>query len=319
MIALPIVEDAIIFPRMTDLESPPPQPSLTDDAVGLQSEARRSSWSSTDAIVYALGVGAGADGRDLRFTTENSAGQEQRALPTMAVVVGQRASVYRMLPRMDWTKVIHAEQTIELFAPLPAQGELSNVARVAEVWDKGTAAMLVTECDADDAETGQLLLRTRWAAFIRGAGGWGGQRGPASDWARPERAPDVVVSARTSPDQALVYRLSGDRNRLHSDPAFAARAGFDRPILHGLCTYGFAGRALLEKVCHGDPDRFGRMHGRFSAPVFPGDELHTAIWTAADGRAVFETSTQDGSVALTHGEFSVRGSSSHQPAAMPRN
>ncbi|MCW2951989.1 MAG: 3-alpha,7-alpha, 12-alpha-trihydroxy-5-beta-cholest-24-enoyl-CoAhydratase [Conexibacter sp.] len=297
---------------MPELEPPRPQPSLTDDAVGLQSERRRSSWSSTDAIVYALGVGAGAD--ELRFTTENSAGHEQRALPTMAVVVGQRASVYGMLPRMDWTKVIHAEQTIELFATLPAQGELSNVARVAEVWDKGTAAMLVTECDADDPENGRLMMRTRWAAFIRGAGGWGGRRGPASDWARPERAPDVVVSARTRPDQALAYRLSGDRNRLHSDPAFAARAGFDRPILHGLCTYGFAGRALLETVCHGDPDRFGRMHGRFSAPVFPGDELRTAIWTTADGEAVFETSTQDGSVALTHGEFSVRGRSTG-PAA----
>ncbi len=282
-------------------------PRVTDAYVGLASDPVQSEWGSTESIIYALGVGAGAGQEDLPFVTENSTDLPQQALPTQAVIVGQRASVYRSLPRMDWTKVIHVEQTIEMFSTLPAAGRLINVARVAAVWDKGKAAMLVTECDGTDVDSGDLLMRTSWAAFIRGAGGWGGEKGPNPQFAAPERQPDATVTGLTASNQALIYRLSGDRNRLHSDPRFARRAGFDRPILHGLCTYGFAGRALLATVCEGDPERFGRMHARFSSPVFPGDELTTAVWIDDDGeRAVFQTTTQDGSVALTHGEFSAR-------------
>jgi acyl dehydratase len=138
--------------------------------------------------------------------------------------------------------------------------------------------------------------------FIRGAGGFGGERGPSGPRNEaPDRAPDVEISYQTSSDQALVYRLSGDRNPLHADPEFAKLAGFDRPILHGLCTYGFTGRALLHGLCDSDPARFTSMEGRFSAPVFPGDELTVSMWRTADGEAVFTTRTQNGQAVITEG------------------
>jgi acyl dehydratase len=137
--------------------------------------------------------------------------------------------------------------------------------------------------------------------FIRGEGGFGGDRGPSAAWERPEREPDQRVSSQTRPDQALLYRLSGDRNPLHSDPAFAARAGFPRPILHGLCTYGVTGRLLLHALCGSDPGRFRSMRARFSRPVLPGARLTVSIWV--DGAtATFQTSDDDGQVVIDHGE-----------------
>jgi acyl dehydratase len=143
------------------------------------------------------------------------------------------------------------------------------------------------------------------AAFIRGEGGFGGDRGPSGKAEAPERAPDHTVIYATRPDQALLYRLSGDRNPLHSDPKFAARGGFDRPILHGLCSYGFTGRALLHSVCGSDPDRFVGMSARFSKPVFPGEELTVSIWELGDGRAFFRTSTPAGTV-IDGGQLTYR-------------
>ena len=158
-------------------------------------------------------------------------------------------------------------------------------------------------CESRDPQSGELLLRTKMSAFIRGEGGFGGDRGPAGGRnAPPDRAPDHVVSYETRPDQALIYRLSGDRNPLHSDPEFARMAGFDRPILHGLCTYGFTGRALLHALCDSDPSRFGGMEGRFSKPVLPGDTLAVSIWEDGDG-AVFQTRTQRDEIVLDGGRF----------------
>ena len=140
-------------------------------------------------------------------------------------------------------------------------------------------------------------------SFMRyGEGGFGGDRGPSSSWVRPEREPDQRVEYGTRPEQALLYRLSGDHNPLHSDPTFAAGGGFERPILHGLCTYGFTGRALLHALCGSDPTRFGTMHARFTRPVLPGDTLVISMWAGADG-ALFQTATQDGTVVLDHGRF----------------
>ena len=141
---------------------------------------------------------------------------------------------------------------------------------------------------------GAPLYTTTMSAFIRGEGGWGGDRGPSGPQnVPPERGPDHTITYQTSPDQALVYRLSGDRNPLHSDPSFAAAGGFDRPILHGLCSYGFTGRALLHALCGSDPKRFQHVEGRFSSPVIPGEALTIAIWTTGDGEAVFTTSVGD--------------------------
>jgi acyl dehydratase len=140
------------------------------------------------------------------------------------------------------------------------------------------------------------------SAYIRGEGGWGGDRGPSGNPNEaPDRAPDHKVDLQTRTDQALLYRLSGDRNPLHSDPAFAALGGFDRPILHGLCSYGFTGRALLHTLCGSDPARFQHVEARFAAPVLPGDALTVNMWVTGEGEAVFATSRQDGTVVIDQG------------------
>jgi acyl dehydratase len=160
---------------------------------------------------------------------------------------------------------------------------------------------VATETEAVLAGGGPLFT-TRSSVFIRGEGGWGGDRGPSGPAnVPPDRAPDHQVTYQTTPDQALVYRLSGDRNPLHSDPSFAAMGGFDRPILHGLCTYGFTGRALLHCLAGSEASRFQHIEGRFSAPVLPGDALTVSIWNIGEGEAVFTTATQDGTVVIDQG------------------
>ena len=263
---------------------------LNHDAVGAQSEPGEHSWDSKDAILYALGVGCGVD--DLVFTTENTQGMPQQVLPTMGVVLGVPGpGAWDALGEINWTMLVHGEQAIELHKPIPVEGTVRTVTTVAGVYDKGSGALVVTENQSVDAATGEPMFTTRTGAFIRGEGGWGGDRGPSGTErpTAPERAPDHVVTYQTGIDQALIYRLSGDRNPLHSDPSFAAAAGFDRPILHGLCTYGYTGRALLRELCANDPARFRSMEARFSSPVMPGDELTISIWRTGDGEAVFQT------------------------------
>jgi acyl dehydratase len=151
-------------------------------------------------------------------------------------------------------------------------------------------------------DTGTPLFKNTMSAFIRGEGGWGGDRGPSGPRnVAPDRDPDHEVTYRTRDDQALIYRLSGDRNPLHSDPAFAAMGGFDRPILHGLCTYGFTGRALLHSLCGSDPARFTGMEGRFSSPVLPGEALTVRMWLTGEGEAVYRTTGEDGRVVIDGG------------------
>jgi acyl dehydratase len=223
----------------------------------------------------------------------------------MPVVVGQKAKVFHLLGRLDWTKVVHAEQSIELLRAVPVAGEIETTARITGIFDKGKHAIAEITFDSRSATNGQMWFRTTMTLMLRGSGGWGGDPGQLSDWTRPDRTPDHVVTQHTTPEQALLYRLSGDRNRLHSDPAFARKAGFERPILHGLCTYGFVGRALLATACEGDPTRFATMRGRFSAPVLPGEELRTMVWI--DGEcALFETVGTDGAARLTSGTLELR-------------
>lgn len=271
-------------------------------AVGAESEPLERSWDSTTSLLYALGVGAGVD--ELSFTTENSEAIEQQAVPTMAVVLtGGIDSVLDRLGPFDWAGLVHGSQAVELHRPLPVEGCLRGVTRITGIHDKGSAAVVVLSTGASDAVTGDRLFTTTSTLFIRGEGGWGGDRGPsARPDPPPERAPDHSVTYSTSRDQALLYRLSGDRNRLHSDPAFARRAGFERPILHGLCTYGFTARALVHTACAGDPSRFRRMEGRFSAPVYPGDELRVRVWIE-DREAVFQTLRGEDQVVIDGGAF----------------
>lgn len=276
--------------------------ALDHSIVGVASEPAPRSWTSADTILYALGVGAGADDplTELSFTTENSQGITQQVLPTFSVLAAQAPFARRNLGDFDRARLVHAEQGFEMHRPLPVAGEVTVTSTVVGIYDKGKGALVTTESVASDAD-GKPLVTSRGSAYIVGEGGFGGDPGPSNTWEKPDRSPDHQVTYRTRPDQALLYRLSGDRNPLHSDPTFAARGGFARPILHGLCTYGFTGRALLHALCDSDPARFHGMYGRFSKPVLPGQTLTISIWTAGGGRALFQTATDDGTVVIDRG------------------
>jgi acyl dehydratase len=280
---------------------------LDHSVVGISSEPQLRSWDSKDALLYAVGVGAGLGDplTELEFTTENSQGIEQQVLPTYGVLIAQARGA-RSLGDFNHAMLVHAEQYVELHRPLPVAGTVRTVSTVTGIYDKGSGALVASENNAVDADSGEPLVTTRSGIFIRGEGGFGGERGTDPPWERPDRAPDHTVNLETRPEQALIYRLSGDRNPLHVDPKFAARGGFDRPILHGLCTYGVTGRGLLHALCGSEPARFGSMYGRFSRPVWPGDTLTVSIWEIGDGAALFQTARPDGTVVIDRGRFQAR-------------
>ena len=293
---------------------------LNPDAVGATSEPFERSWDSKDALLYALGVGAGTldpTGFELDLTTENSVGVTQRVLPTFTTIVGQGGGALTSIGDFDPAMLVHGEQAIRLHGEIPTEGTVSITTKVAGMYDKGSAGLVVLESESRHAGSGELAFTNRTTLFIRGAGGFGGPRNPEGDAESalaaeplPSREPDEVVTYATRPDQALLYRLSGDRNPLHSDPTFAKRAGFDRPILHGLCTYGFTGRALVHTVCGSDPARFGAMRARFSKPTMPGDTLTVSVWDIGDsmpGVYRFRTGTQRGEAVIDAGLFTLAG------------
>jgi acyl dehydratase len=266
---------------------------LNPDAVGTTSEPAEFSWTSKDALLYAVSIGAGAD--ELAFTTENSEGIDQLVFPTFPVVMGSGARTGNVMAKIGTfnpAMLVHGQQAVTLHRPIPPEGTATIVSKIAEMWDKGKAAVVVTTSDV--TMDGEPLYSTRSAAFIRGEGGWGGDRGPSGPQnVPPDREPDHQLTYQTSPDQAFVYRLNGDRNPLHTDPKFAAKGGFDKPILHGLCTYGFTGRALLHLLCDSDPAKFHHIEARFASPVLPGEALTIKAWETGDGEAVFTTSVGD--------------------------
>ncbi len=270
---------------------------LNPDAVGAVGDVRTLSWNSKDALLYAVGIGAGQD--DLQFSTENTKDMKQVVYPTFAVAAGSGggpavASALSKIGTFNWAMLVHASQAVTTHRPIPVEATAKAQDRVVAMYDKGKAAIVVVENDVTSTD-GEPLWSTRSAVFIRGEGGWGGDRGPSGpqNEAPSDRAPDHVVTLQTSPDQAFVYRLSGDRNPLHTDPSFAALGGFDRPILHGLCTYGFTGRALLAELVANDVSRFRHIEGRFTSPVMPGEALTIRMWRIADDSAVFTTSVGD--------------------------
>jgi acyl dehydratase len=279
--------------------------SLNFDVIGVESSPAERTWTGAGTLLYALAVGAGQENplAELEFTTENSAGVEQKVLPTFANMIGA-GGAGRKLGDFDPAAFVHADQAFTVHRALPTAGTARSTSRVTGIYDKGSAALVVQEATACDAVTGELLATTRASIFIRGEGGFGGDRGPGRDWEIPTRPADERVSYRTGVNQALIYRLTGDRNPLHSDPKFAARGGFTQPILHGMCTYGYTGRALLHTVCGSDPARFVSMEGRFTRPVLPGDELAIEVWADA-GTAYFRT-TSGGVPVIDYGRMTFR-------------
>ncbi len=281
--------------------------ALDRSLIGVPGKPRQRSWTSADALLYALGVGAGLGDplRELEFTTENSEGVAQRVLPTFGVVLAQ-TTLTAAIGDLDRARLVMAEQHIELHRPLPVAGTLRSTSTVTGIWDKGSGALVESANVAVDAASEEPLVTTRFGMFIRGEGGFSGDRGTATPWPAPDREPDRRLTAETRPEQALLYRLSGDRNPLHSDPRFAARGGFARPILHGPCTFGITGRLLLHELCGSDPARFGSMSGRFTAPVTPGETLVVSVWRDGDGSARFRTARPDGTVVIDRGGVRYR-------------
>jgi acyl dehydratase len=245
------------------------------------------SYGPKDCILYALGLGLGQDPMnedELAFVYE----KDLKVLPTYAVVQGYSPYWLRNPESgVNWTKVVHGEQGLVLHKPVAPQGTVIGQTRIVDVVDKGEGkgALVYSERKITDRETGVLLATLTQTTFCRGDGGFGGpKRDTPPPHALPERAPDMVCDLPTRPEMALVYRLSGDINPLHAEPAFARAAGFPRPILHGLASFGVAGHALLKSVCGYDPTRLAAISGRFSAPVFPGEAIRTEMWR--DGNVI---------------------------------
>jgi len=274
-------------------------------SIGKKGTPGERSWTSFDSLLYSIGVGAGLDNplEELEFTTENSDGITQRALPSLIGVLG--AGRGPGFGDINFAMLLHAEQAFELHKPLPVEGKLRGESEVAEIWDKGSGALVVNKTEYTDLADNTPLATIRSSVFIRGEGGFGGPKQPSEEWELPTGKPDHEVTYITRPEQALLYRLTGDRNPLHVDPKFAARGGFDRPILHGMCTYGFTGRALLHTAAGGDPDKFKSMSGRFTKSVWPGDTLTISVWVDGD-TARFQTKTQDGTVVIDRGVMKTR-------------
>lgn len=262
------------------------------------------SWSADQVILYALGVGA----HELQYTTENSEDVALRVLPTFVTTVGKGGAAGHLsvlsFGSYGAHQVVHHSQRVEVYRALPAEGRALSTLRVAGIYDKRVGAQVDLVATAVDPATGEPVFRNQSSLFVLGEGGFGGERGLRHDAPRrpPRRPPDAAIVHPTHAAQALLYRLSGDRAPIHSDPSVARRAGFERPILHGLCTFGFAGRALLEAVCGNDPARFRSMEGRFAKPAYPGDELVTEIWVG-DETAAFELRNGRGDVLIERGAF----------------
>ena len=285
---------------------------INPNAIGATTEPQLFEWTDRETLLYALGVGCGA--ADLAFTTENSHDTPQQVLPTYAVIACPAWGAASAVGTFNWAMLLHGSQQIRLHAPLPPAGRLHVASEVVDIQDKGEGknAILVLKGTGTD-DDGNLIAESISTAVIRGEGGFGGQPGerPAAPQI-PDREPDVRTSLPTTEDQPLIYRLSGDRNPLHSDPWFAQNlAGFPRPILHGLCTYGVAGRVLVAALGAGDAGRITAIGARFTSPVFPGEELTTSVWRTEPGHAVFVTEAAgpdgaDARVVLTDGTVEYR-------------
>lgn len=256
-----------------------------DVALGAELEPVEFSWSSNDVQLYHLALGAGADPmdeRELRYLIDGT----PQVLPTFSSV----AATFHMTeaPKVSFpgieielSRVLHASEAVRVPAPLPPTGSARAVTRITDVWDKGKAAVIFNETTVTDP-AGNLLWTVTRSIFARGEGGFGGERGPSTSAEAPDRAPDFEIDIPVLPQQALLYRLCGDRNPLHSDPGFAAAAGFPRPILHGLCSYGMVCKALTDTVLDADTSRVASYGARFAGVVFPGEILKASVWNDGD-------------------------------------
>jgi len=248
-------------------------------AIGAELPEVSFDWSSSDVLLYHLAIGA----VDLRYTLDND---HLQVLPSFGIVAPsfhESNPPTLDLPGCDinLAQVLHGSQAVEVHAPIPTSGSATLRTRITDVWDKGKAAVIVQQADAV-ADDGTSLWTATSTIFVRGEGGWGGDRGPSSSAEVPDRAPDATATYDVTPQQALLYRLCGDRNPLHADPEFAAKAGFPAPILHGLCTWGIVLREATESMLGGDAAAVRSFAARFAGVVFPGETLAINLWDEGD-------------------------------------
>ena len=269
-----------------------------DKALGYQFQPTQYSYTERDTSLYALSIGAATnalDALELQFVYElNRSGF--KVLPTFAVIfpfgaLEQIVTVPGL--KFNFMNLLHGEQYLEVKRPIPPQATITNNAHISQIFDKGSGALVIIDIHSAD-ESGDEIAFNQASIFLRGIGNFGGERGPSGKInLPPAHEPDAVICEKTSSNQALLYRLiSGDRNPLHADPGFASMVGFERPILHGLCTFGFAGRAVLKQFADNDPLRFKSIKTRFSSHVFPGETICTEMWQESEKRIVFQSKVQ---------------------------
>ena len=292
-----------------------------DKALGASLGESQSSYGPDDVILYHLGVGAGAsptDPGELEYTYEKNL----KVLPSFVVVAHSSFSsrVRRELsgggggagfPKIEGLSfnpamLLHGEQDIEIHQPLPTAAEFKTTGRIAEIYDKKKAALVIFENHSQD-EAGRPLFTTRMSAFIRGEGGFGGPSGPKAENQRPDREPDGVIETRSLPQQALLYRLCGDKNPLHADPEFAMMGGFVTPIIHGLCSYGITCKAVVDEVLGGDTTRVARYQARFSGVAYPGETYVTSYWKEGERILIDVKSKERDAPIISNAAFTLRG------------
>jgi len=285
-------------------------PISRDHLLALQIPEIAQQYTPKDCMLYALSLGYSADPMDrqqLRFTYESGL----QAVPTMGVVLAHPGYWPRLLDSgLDWVRIVHAEQGLILHKPLPPEGDVIGISRVVDVIDKGPGKGALVSCERRilDRTTREPLCTIQQTFLARGDGGFGGPTGPmVAPPAIPDRSPDLVCELPTAAHMALLYRLNGDFNPLHADPDVAQKAGFDRPILHGLATWGVAGLAVLKTALNFEADRVASIFGRFSAPVFPGDTLRTDMWLEPGAVAFRTWAVERNIMVINNGRVELRG------------
>ena len=265
------------------------------------------SYGKDDVILYHLGLGAGnppTDANELQYTYEKNL----KVLPTFAVVANTGGGSFMGMDGLDFDRrmMLHGEQEIVLHKPLPPEAKLSSEMRVKELYDKGNAALLIMETKAAD-ENGEPLFTSLISLFLRGEGGFGGPNAPKAGNVAPERAPDGTIEVPTLPQQALIYRLCGDKNPLHADPEFAKMAGFDKPIIHGLCSYGLVCKAIVDHVLDGDVSKVAGYAARFAGVAFPGETYLVSYWKEGDQILVAANAKdRDGAKIISNAAITLR-------------
>jgi acyl dehydratase len=278
-----------------------------EKARGYEFPEGEGAYSRDDVILYHLGVGAGVpatDAKELEYTYEKNL----KVLPSFPTVAraGASAGIFNV-PGMDFNPamMLHGEQDVEIHQPLPPETAMRGKARIADIFDKGKAALAIVEVSASTLE-GDPLFTNRMSLFLRGEGGFGGDSGPKVSNAAPDREPDGVVESPTLPQQALLYRLNGDKNPLHADPEFAKMGGFDAPIIHGLCSYGIVCKAVVDGALDGDVSQVARYQARFRGVAFPGETYLTSYWREGNTILIESKSKERDAVIISNAAFTLR-------------